>query len=39
VLVTAHRAAIMMAPLGEGLTPAGHDGRDRPPSATALTVR
>ena len=39
VLVTVHRAAIMMAPLGGGLTRAGHGGRDRPPGTTALTVR
>jgi hypothetical protein len=37
--VTVHRAAIMVAPLGEGLIRAGHDGRDRPPGTTALTVR
>jgi len=39
VLVTVHRAATMVASLGEGLTEAGHDGRDRPPGTTALTVR
>jgi hypothetical protein len=37
--VTVHRTAITVAPLGQGLTRAGHDGRDRPPGTTALTVR